>query len=98
MLAQPGVVQGGPTGSDRGPRASRNPQPSFESIADAQEAFDRICSVQKGSVECEIGRGRLWGGRAFGLWIQPDLAVSACVQRTSRRDWNITFRARSGCE
>jgi hypothetical protein len=27
----------------------RNPPPSFESIADAREVFERICSAQKGT-------------------------------------------------
>ena len=34
--------------SGRGSSAGRNPQPSFESITDAREVFERICSARRG--------------------------------------------------
>lgn len=42
-----GPTVSGSTGSDRGSRGSRNLAPSFESIADAREVFDRICSFRR---------------------------------------------------
>jgi len=45
-----GTVTFGPnmSYSGRGSGASRSPQPSFESIADAREVFERICSARRG--------------------------------------------------
>ncbi|MBS0420872.1 MAG: PH domain-containing protein [Proteobacteria bacterium] len=44
-----GTITFGPTivYSGRGLRASRSSQPSFESVADAREVFERICSARK---------------------------------------------------
>jgi hypothetical protein len=46
-----GTVTFGPnmSYSGRGSSAGRNPQPSFESIADAREVFERICSARRGA-------------------------------------------------
>ena len=46
-----GTVTFGPdmSYSGRGSSAGRNPQPSFESIADAREVFERICSTRRGA-------------------------------------------------
>ena len=46
-----GTVMFGPNmpHSGRGSGAGRNPPLSFESIADAREVFERICSAQKGT-------------------------------------------------
>jgi hypothetical protein len=46
-----GTVTFGPnmSYSGRGSSAGWNPQPSFESIADAREVFERICSARRGA-------------------------------------------------
>ncbi|MFL6601592.1 MAG: hypothetical protein ACJ8R9_09680 [Steroidobacteraceae bacterium] len=46
-----GTITFGPNMSYSGRRsnAGRNPQPSFESIEDAREVFERICSARRGA-------------------------------------------------
>ena len=46
-----GTITFGPNMSHagRGSGAGRNPAPSFESIADAREVFERICSARRGA-------------------------------------------------
>jgi hypothetical protein len=46
-----GTITFGPNvyDSGRGSRADRNPSPSFESIANARDVYEQICSAQKGA-------------------------------------------------